>query len=404
MARICETILYEAQRSGAMKRSEIIAGARLLDRIGYLAIEVMPPPTGVNTWEQISAIRKVLSSTPVLISVNVEAIPREHLRHFIESAAANGVDIFRLKGYHRDSDRVQNSIEAIAKVNKIVECTIQYSKEQNKDSLIEAVRSLRDKGCNSLCINDRSGIVSPNKAVEIVSMVKQETDMRVTLRVGSNPVAGGMAYYAAANAGVDGLYCMLLPALGGEGLPDTKIISSALKDSDADTGVRHDLFEEGRQHFSRIVARAPRGYEVEVSGNKYHVFVRPSEVGGELGRRESVIALPRKTIGRFHFATQGQTNRVVQRKNDVPAQSVCSIESAEERIRNVTSTMEGIIVKVLVQEGDNVKCRDTLLILEAMKMQNQVLCPVDGVVEKILVSEGESVKDGQDLIQIRTSV
>lgn len=63
----------------------------------------------------------------------------------------------------------------------------------------------------------------------------------------------------------------------------------------------------------------------------------------------------------------------------------------------VTAPMPGNILDVKVKAGDSVKAGDTLLILEAMKMENEIMCPQDGTVASINVQKGDSV-NSNDLI------
>lgn len=66
----------------------------------------------------------------------------------------------------------------------------------------------------------------------------------------------------------------------------------------------------------------------------------------------------------------------------------------------VKSVMPGIVVKVLVQEGEAVTKGQPLLLLEAMKMQNEISAPADGVVRAIHVREREAVASGAKLVTI----
>ena len=62
--------------------------------------------------------------------------------------------------------------------------------------------------------------------------------------------------------------------------------------------------------------------------------------------------------------------------------------------QKVTAPMPGKVVRVLVQEGDTVKARQPLLVVEAMKMENELRSPKDGIVAEIRVAEGTSVEAG----------
>ena len=62
--------------------------------------------------------------------------------------------------------------------------------------------------------------------------------------------------------------------------------------------------------------------------------------------------------------------------------------------------MPGRVVKLLVGINAVVKAGDSLLIIEAMKMESQVPAPIDGTVSAILVAEGDNVKTDETVIQL----
>ena len=63
----------------------------------------------------------------------------------------------------------------------------------------------------------------------------------------------------------------------------------------------------------------------------------------------------------------------------------------------VTAIMPGLIIKVIAEVGNEVKCGDVILILEAMKMESELCSPVDGVVKEIYVTAGDNVAQNQML-------
>ena len=64
----------------------------------------------------------------------------------------------------------------------------------------------------------------------------------------------------------------------------------------------------------------------------------------------------------------------------------------------VVSVMPGVVVEVLVEEGQSVAEGEPLLILEAMKMQNEIAAPADGLVAKLHVTAGRAVASGERLV------
>ncbi len=66
----------------------------------------------------------------------------------------------------------------------------------------------------------------------------------------------------------------------------------------------------------------------------------------------------------------------------------------------IKSPMPGIILKVLVEEGQSLKKGEKTIILESMKMENELRAPRDGVVHRVSVAPGASVEKGQVLVTI----
>ena len=73
---------------------------------------------------------------------------------------------------------------------------------------------------------------------------------------------------------------------------------------------------------------------------------------------------------------------------------------AQGNAGTLVTDMPGKVVKVLTTEGAMVQKGDTLLILEAMKMENEIKAGVDGVVKKVNVKEGDALESGQLMIEI----
>lgn len=63
------------------------------------------------------------------------------------------------------------------------------------------------------------------------------------------------------------------------------------------------------------------------------------------------------------------------------------------------SPIAGIVVKLSAQAGQQIQTGDTLLVLEAMKMETNITAPLDGKIAKINVSQGDGVQSGQVLVE-----
>ena len=72
---------------------------------------------------------------------------------------------------------------------------------------------------------------------------------------------------------------------------------------------------------------------------------------------------------------------------------------ASKKINDIKAPMPGMVLNILVGEGQEVKKGDSLLVLEAMKMENVLKSPTDGVIKKIVATKGNAVEKNQLLIQ-----
>lgn len=75
-------------------------------------------------------------------------------------------------------------------------------------------------------------------------------------------------------------------------------------------------------------------------------------------------------------------------------------ETADSGEASLISPMPGLIVSVIVAEGEQVAKGDKLIILESMKMENELRAPREGMVSRISVAAGDSVEKGQVLVLI----
>mgnify|MGYP001566820470 FL=1 len=143
---------------------------------------------------------------------------------------------------------------------------------------------------------------------------------------------------------------------------------------------------------------APSEFNIKIHGETYHVKVGGMGHKGEGGRPyfiyvdnqleealvESLVEVVPSIVGQIDSKVGGHSRRP---------------KAASEG--DVTTAMPGTVVSVKVRIGDKVKAGDTVLIVEAMKMENEIHTPIDGEVKEIYVSEGDSVNPDEVLIVVR---
>ncbi len=63
------------------------------------------------------------------------------------------------------------------------------------------------------------------------------------------------------------------------------------------------------------------------------------------------------------------------------------------------SPIAGIVVRIIAKEGQHLKVNDSMIVLEAMKMETNITAPFDGTVKSITVAQGQAVQQGQVLVE-----
>ena len=71
------------------------------------------------------------------------------------------------------------------------------------------------------------------------------------------------------------------------------------------------------------------------------------------------------------------------------------------KVQEIKAPMPGLVLKVIVAPGDEVKKGDSLIVLEAMKMENMIKSPADGIVKNIPVQQGDKIEKNTILIQFQ---
>ena len=130
-------------------------------------------------------------------------------------------------------------------------------------------------------------------------------------------------------------------------------------------------------------------YKYQINGNRYEVSV-------ETPAADETIAV---TVNGETYSVVREPEPVVEKKKvvvkPVAAKPTTGTDEMQDALR---SPLPGTVVEILAKTGQQVKEGDTLVVLEAMKMNNNLTAERDGVVKSILVEEGEAVKENTPLV------
>ena len=142
-------------------------------------------------------------------------------------------------------------------------------------------------------------------------------------------------------------------------------------------------------------------FKYKINGSPYRVVVQKSDeesVELEVNGTPYMVELEqkkKKTITPIQRQAPSSSQQ-----NDVTPKPSVTQTTVPAGSFVVNSPLPGVILDVKVKVGDTVKKGDTIMVLEAMKMENNIQASTDGTVSKISVEKGASVLEGAELIVI----
>jgi len=157
------------------------------------------------------------------------------------------------------------------------------------------------------------------------------------------------------------------------------------------------LFRHGESDHSLELVPAGEGFHALLDGRRVEVSVLRME-GGELR-----LSIDGRAVT-VYYAGEGRDRWLWHRgetyRLSLPAGAARASKGGETTERAVRAPMPASVRMVSVHEGALVEAGQTLLVLEAMKMEIRVAAPRAGVVEKVLVAAGQTVEKEQTLLEL----
>jgi pyruvate/oxaloacetate carboxyltransferase len=180
--------------------------------------------------------------------------PDDVVTKFVEKAAENGIDIFRVFDALNDIRNMEVAIKTVKKVGKHAQGTISYtiSPFHTVEYFVEAARKLAELDCDSICVKDMAGMLAPQPAYDLICALKKKVGLPVHLHSHSTSGMVMMTYLRACEAGVNILDTAFSPLAWGTSQPPVESVVAALKGTPYDTGLDSELLNEIAQYFREL--------------------------------------------------------------------------------------------------------------------------------------------------------
>jgi oxaloacetate decarboxylase alpha subunit len=282
--KITELVFRDAHQSLLATRlriEDMLPMAPQLDRIGYWSMESWGGATfdscirylGEDPWERLRQIKAAMPNTPQQMLLRGQNLlgyrhyADDVVETFVNRAAANGVDVFRIFDALNDVRNLETAIKATVKAGKHAQGTLSYtvSPVHTVDKYVEIARKLQELGCHSIAIKDMAGLLKPYVAYELVSKLKKACDIPIMMQSHATTGMSTVTNIKAAEAGIDGVDTAISPMSMTYGHSPTESIVAILQDTDRDTGLDLAALDDIAAYF-RQVRRKYRQFEGSLRG------------------------------------------------------------------------------------------------------------------------------------------
>jgi methylmalonyl-CoA carboxyltransferase 5S subunit len=311
MARIIEVTelaLRDAHQSllaTRMALEDMVPVCEDLDNAGFWSLECWGGATfdacirflNEDPWERLRTFRKLLPKSRLQMLLRGQnLLGYRHyedgvVERFVEKAAENGMDVFRVFDALNDLRNLRQSIGAVKRTGKHAQGTISYttSPVHTTSAFVDMAQHLKEMGCDSICIKDMAGLLKPQAAYELVKGIKSRCggDTLVHLHAHATTGVTLVSYMKAIEAGCDIVDTAVSSMSLGPGHNPTESLIEMLEETGYETRLDMERILRVKAHFAKIRPRY-REFLSEFSGVDTEIF-KSQIPGGMISNMESQL-------------------------------------------------------------------------------------------------------------------
>ncbi len=303
---VTELALRDAHQSLMATRmaiEDMVGACEDIDNAGYWSVECWGGATfdacirflNEDPWERLRTFRELLPNSRLQMLLRGQNLlgyrnyGDDVVDHFVERAAENGMDVFRVFDALNDTRNVQRAITAVKKSGKHAQGTICYTTSpfHNVEGYVRQARELADLGVDSLAIKDMAALLKPQPAYDLVSAIKAELpDMQVNVHCHATTGVTLVSLMKAIEAGADVVDTSISSMSLGPGHNPTESLVAMLQGTEYTTNLDPDRLVKIRDHFAAVRPK----YAAFESATLVDTDIFSSQIpGGMLSNMESQL-------------------------------------------------------------------------------------------------------------------
>ena len=364
---ITDVVLRDAHQSlvaTRMRIDDMLPIAEKLDQVGFWSLESWGGATfdscirylGEDPWERIRRFKEAMPNTPQQMLFRGQNIlgyrhyADDLVDKFVERAAVNGVDVFRVFDAMNDPRNLETAINSVRKQDKHAQGTMSYtiSPVHTIDSWLNMARTIESMGADSLCIKDMAGLLKPYVAFDLITKLKQTVQIPIHMQCHATTGLSTPTYLKAIEAGIDNVDTAISSMSMTYGHTPTETVVASLDSTNWDTGLDINLLEEIASYFREVRKKYVK-FEGSLKGIDSRILVaqvpggmltnlenqlREQNAAEKLDEVLEEIPKVREDLGFIPLVTP--TSQIVG------TQAVLNVISGE-RYRNITKETEGVL-------------------------------------------------------------
>ncbi len=264
-----------------LRTEDMLPICEQLDAAGFWSLEIWGGATfdacvrflKEDPWERLRQLRQALPNSRLQMLLRGQNLLG--YRHygddvvdaFVERAAANGIDVFRVFDAMNDPRNLETALRAVKANGKHAQGTLCYTTGpvHTPERFVKLAKQLADMGSDSIAIKDMAGLLTPYATGELVAALKDAVDLPLFLHSHNTSGLAPMCQLKAIENGVDHIDTAMSPFAGGTSHPATESMVAALKGTPYDTGLDleklqpiADYFREVRKKYHQFESDYPR--------------------------------------------------------------------------------------------------------------------------------------------------
>lgn len=304
--KLTDLVLRDAHQSlfaTRMVTADMLPACEKLNKAGYFALEAWGGATfdscirflNEDPWDRLRKLKAALPSTKIMMLLRGQNLlgyrhyADDVVDKFVEYAAKNGVDIFRIFDAVNDPRNFQAATKAAKKTGKHIQAAISYAVTpfHTIEKYAELAKQYADIGADSLCIKDMSGLLKPYEGYDLVKAIKKVTDIPIEIHTHATTGMSVATLTKCAEAGAEILDTVISSLAMGTSHSPTETMVEIFRGTGYDTGLDTGLLLEIAAYF-REVRKNYKKFESSFLGADTRILA--SQVpGGMLSNMESQL-------------------------------------------------------------------------------------------------------------------